>query len=153
MFFHSDGEFDPKAYGGTRKAKRSLVAAGKAHGTIVFCGKDPIGWCQFGPKEELPRIDRKHAYTPTAPDAWRITCLFVSPRHRRAGVARLAVKDSVLAMRKLGVKGIEAYPVRGVQSATLLWSGTPYLFEVEGFSRVAPLGKSSWIYSLKLSKQ
>ncbi len=150
MFFHSGGEFDPKAYGGNRKAKRSLVAEGKAHGTIVFCGKDPVGWCQFGPKEELPRIDRKRNYKPTAPDHWRITCLFVSPKHRRSGVATLAVKESVRAMKKLGATAVEAYPVEGEQTATFLWSGTPRLFEGSGFARAAPLGKSSWIYTLEL---
>jgi hypothetical protein len=151
MFFHSPGSFDAKAYGKNRAAKRGLVKRGAAHGTIVYCGRDPVGWCQFGPKEELGRIDRKRGYVPTAPDSWRITCIFIAPGHRRSGLASFAVAESVKAMKKLKVKAVEAYPVGGESNATFLWAGTPALFDGAGFSRVRPLGRKSWIYSIALS--
>jgi len=150
MFYHKPGTFDPKTYFKNRAAKHLLTSEGKAHGTIVYCGKDPVGWCQFGPKEELRRIDGKRGYAPISPEAWRITCLFVSPGHRRSGLATYAVRESVRAMRKAGVKAVEAYPVEGGRSATLLWSGTPKLFEEVGFGRVGALGKRSWIYALRI---
>lgn len=150
MFFHSPGSFDSKAYEENREAKRALVNGGSAHGTIVYCGDDPVGWCQFGPRDELKRVDRKRGYVPTAENPWRITCLFIAPGHRRSGFAGLAVSESVGAMQKLKVRTIEAYPVEGESNATFLWAGTPGLFEREGFKRVGPLGKKSWIYSLDL---
>ncbi len=153
MFYHKPGSFDSKAYAGNRDAKRELTEKGKAHGTIVYCGGEPVAWCQFGPKEELPRVDAKKGYVPTAPDIWRVTCLFVAPRHRKSGLGRFAVAESLRAMKRLKVKRVEAYPVEGTRSATLLWSGTPHLFEELGFTRVGPLGKSSFIYSLNFSKQ
>ena len=152
MFFHKLGDFDARAYDENRDAKRALTMKGKAHGTIIYCAKEPVGWCQFGPKEELPRIDRKRGYAPTAPEPWRITCLFVARHHRKSGVAKFGVQESVRAMKKLKAKVIEAYPVEGERSATLLWMGTPHLFEGAGFTRVGPLGKGSWIYSLALSR-
>ena len=150
MFYHKQGRFDSKAYAENREAKRRLTAEGRAHGIIVFCGSDPVGWCQFGPKEELPRIDRKRGYRQTSPHAWRVTCLFIAPGHRRSGLAAFAVNESVRAMKKAGVRAVEAYPVEGQRSATLLWSGTPKLFEGAGFSKAGPLGKGSWIYALQL---
>jgi len=150
MFFHGNGKFDSKAYADNRERKRSLVAEGRARGTIVFCGSDPVGWCQYGPKEELPRIDSKRGYRPTSPNAWRVTCLFIAPGHRRVGLATFAVKESVRAMKELGVRAVEAYPVEGGRSASSLWSGTPKLFEAAGFSRAGPLGKGSWVYTLQL---
>jgi len=150
MFYHKDGRFDSKAYAENREAKHRLTAEGRSHGTIVFCGDDPVGWCQYGPKDELPRIDKKRGYRPTSPHAWRVTCLFVSRGHRRLGLATYAVKESLRAMMKVGVRAVEAYPVEGERSATLLWSGTPKLFEDAGFSRAGPLGKGSWIYALQL---
>ena len=125
-----------------------FVKKGMAHGTIVLCGKDPVGWCQFGPKEELPRLDTRKSYVPTAKGAWRITCFFISKGHRKQGFAEYALTESISAMKKLGVRSIEGYPVEGQRSATLLWSGTPALFEKVGFARVGSLGKNSWIYSL-----
>ena len=52
----------PKAKYPNRKAervqnqaeKRALVIAGQAHGILVYDGGEPIGWCQYGPAEELP---------------------------------------------------------------------------------------------------
>lgn len=152
MFFHKPGNFEAKAYTQNKESKHALVDQGKAHGTIVYCGDDPVGWCQFGPREELPRIDHKRGYEPTFSDPWRITCLFIAPGHRRSGFAGLAVKESVRAMKKLKARAIEAYPVGGKLSATFLWSGTPSLFEGAGFSRVRPLGKKSWIYALSLAR-
>ncbi len=153
MFFHRPGKFDSHAYDENREAKQLLVKEHRAHGTIVYCGTDPVAWCQFGPKEELPRIDRKRGYTPTSSDPWRITCLFVAPGHRRSGLAAYAVRESVKAMKRQGAKTIEAYPVEGERSASLLWMGTPHLFEGAGFSRMGPLGKGSSIYSLSPGKK
>jgi GNAT superfamily N-acetyltransferase len=150
LFYHQVTPFDSNAYARNRTAKRKLVVSGKAHGTIVFCGEEPVGWCQFGPKEELPRIDGRKNYVPTAIDAWRVTCFFVDRAHRRKGFSQYALQESIAAMKKLGVKSIEAYPVEGRRTATELWNGTPPLFEKVGFSRVGPLGKDSWIYSLRV---
>ena len=152
MFYHRPGKFDAKAYALNRDAKHALTSEGKSHGTLVFCGSDPVGWCQFGPAEELSRVDHKRGYKHTSPGAWRVTCLFVAPGHRKSGIATYAVKESLRAMKKRGVGAVEAYPVEG-RSATLLWSGTPHLFEGLGFSRAGPLGKGSWIYSFRLGRR
>ena len=153
MFFHRPGKFDSHAYEKNKDAKEALTTSGKAHGTIVYCAGEPVGWCQFGPRDELPRIDGRRGYTPTSPDAWRVTCLFVAPGHRKSGLGRFAVDESVRAMRKLRAKAVEAYPVEGTRSPTLLWSGTPHLFEGAGFTKVGRLGKSSWVYSLDLTRR
>ncbi len=150
MFYHSPGPFEAKAYEKNRDAKHGLVENGHAHGTIAYCGRDPAAWCQFGPQEELARIDRKRGYSPTAEEPWRITCLFVAPGHRRSGLAKFAVAESLKSMKKLGARVVEAYPVEGESSATFLWAGTPHLFEGVGFSRAGRLGKKSWIYSINL---
>ena len=152
MYFHRRGDFDSHAYARNQEAKRALLDEGRAHGTIVYCGGEPVGWCQYGPKEELPRIDGKRGYRPTVPDPWRVTCLFVAPGHRKSGLTGYAVKESLEAMKKLKVKTVESYPVEGRRSASLLWMGTPHLFESLGFSRVGPLGKGSWIYSLQMGR-
>ena len=64
---------------------------------------------------------------------------------------KLAIEESVAAMRALGARTVEAYPVEGKLSATFLWSGTPRQFEDAGFTRVSPLGKNTFVYSLVIS--
>ena len=40
-----------------RKYKRNLVKKGRSHAALVYDGDTPVGWCQYGPSDELPRID------------------------------------------------------------------------------------------------
>lgn len=66
-------------------AAGAWVRAGQAHAALVYDGSECVGWCQFGPTEELPRIKHKRAYLADVkqlPD-WRITCFFVDSKHRR----------------------------------------------------------------------
>lgn len=52
-----------------------------------------VGWCQFGPAAELPRIKNRRAYEQglVMPPDWRITCFFVDKAYRRSGVASVAM--------------------------------------------------------------
>jgi len=150
MYYHEPERFNSGDYAKNRSAKQALLKEGRAHGTIVYCGGEPVGWCQFGPREELPRVDHKRGYRATSEDVWRVTCLFIGRNHRKMGFADLAVRESVKAMKGLGVRNVEAYPVEGKLSASLLWSGTPELFKGVGFSLVGRLGKKTWVYSLKM---
>lgn len=65
-----------------RVEKRELVERGCAHGILVYADGAPVGWCQYGPREELPRIDNTRKYRGLAPECgtvklWRITCFAV----------------------------------------------------------------------------
>jgi len=82
-----------------RKAKETLVKQGRSHATLVYDGKTPIGWCQYGSKEELPRIDAGRNYRKLEPlpgdkKLWRITCFFVDKDYRGQGVARAALRGA-----------------------------------------------------------
>src|SRR5207253_6206471 len=39
------------------RQKAELVENGCAHGILVYAKGEPIGWCQYGPREELPRSE------------------------------------------------------------------------------------------------
>ncbi len=149
MFYHVTEGWGKRKPRQNRVEKQELVRLGKAHGILVYCSGAPVGWCQFGPGEELPRVDRKRDYTRSSEDAWRITCFFVDGEHRRMGVAREALKAALRAMQRRGAKQVEAYPVlkgEGKTSSSFLWSGTSELFETAGFSRISRLGTSSAVY-------
>lgn len=83
MAFHAKGT----GAAGNRAAKEALVREGRAHAALVFDGPACVGWCQFGPTQELPRIKHRHAYEEgltTLPD-WRITCFFSDKSYRGKG--------------------------------------------------------------------
>ncbi len=131
-----------------RREKRTLVEKGRAHGILLYAKGEPIGWCQFGPKEELPRIDKRPNYRKlllekgTHDKLWRITCFVVDEKYRRRGVAIAALEAALEAIRKRGGGVVEAYPVsKSDQGANYLYSGTVTMFEEAGFTTVAPLGE------------
>ena len=62
-----------------RALKEARVREGRAHAPLVFDDGRCVGWCQFGPTAELPRIKHRKAYVDglrELPD-WRITSFFV----------------------------------------------------------------------------
>ncbi len=129
-----------------RREKRELVDRGCAHGILVYERGEPVGWCQYGPREELPRIDNSPKYRRLALEddkdmLWRITCFVVDKRHRQRGVASAALKAALEAIRKKGGGLVEACPVSKTdQGSNYMYSGTVKMFEKAGFKTVAPLG-------------
>lgn len=99
-----------------RRQKKKLVESGRAHGILVYADGEPVGWCQYGPKEELPRVDNSRNYRGLALEAtrkklWRITCFVVDTKHRKRGVASAALRASLESIRKKGGGIVEAYPI------------------------------------------
>jgi GNAT superfamily N-acetyltransferase len=98
------------------EAKRRLVEDARAHGILVYSDDEPVGWCQYGPAEELSSVDRRKHSEPAADEAgpgqlWRITCFVTAKNHRRRGVADVALQAALDAIRGSGGGIVEAYPV------------------------------------------
>ena len=130
----------------------STVRQGTAHAALVYDGTECVGWCQFGPTQELPRIKHRRAYgegLTTLPD-WRITCFFVDRAYRGKGVAATALEGALREIGRLGGGTVESYPedVEGRSvSASFLHNGTVQMFERQGFGRSRRIGKDRWVVS------
>lgn len=137
-----------------RRLKKQLVERGSSHGILVFLEEEPVGWCQYGLREELPRLDSYRSIRGVAPDgatekSWRITCFVVDSKHRKRGIASVALKAALDAIRKKGGGLVEAYPI--VRSgAAKNYLGTASMFEKEGFKIVAPFGKDNVVMRRKI---
>jgi len=150
----------PKRSVRNHREKQALVAAGRAHGILVYANGQPVGWCQYGPRDELPRIDFRRGYLdvapqPTAGKIWRITCFVVMKSFRRQGVGSAALQAALAAIRKKGGGLVEAYPVlnwddlrrseirrRGHAPSfgNVSTCGTVSMFQNQGFKLIAPIG-------------
>jgi ribosomal protein S18 acetylase RimI-like enzyme len=128
-----------------RRQKGELVEKGCAHGILVYSKGEPIGWCQYGPREELPRLDHTQNYRRLALEdskdpLWRITCFVVDKQDRHRGVASFALKAALEAIGKKGGGLVEAYPVSKTdQGSNYMYCGTVRMFEKAGFKTIAPL--------------
>lgn len=150
MFFHTKGEFLIKGHGpDNKRAKKALVKKRRTHGIIVYSGETPVGWVQYGPKPELPRLDASKTYQKVNLDdkgkkLWRITCFFVDRNNRRRGVSKFGVDAALASIKQKGGGMVEAYPsTKPSKGASLMWSGTVSMFANAGFDIVSQLGKSS----------
>ena len=148
MYYHSSSGWAKRTSNQNKEEKGMLVREGKSHGVLIYHDGNPIGWCQFGPREELPRIDRMKNYKPIRQDVWRITCFFIDRKYRGKGVAKEALGAALKMMAARGVRVVEAYPIEVGQkrySSSMLWFGSLKFFQGFGFREVGRLGKNQFI--------
>ena len=151
MFYHRDGPTGPldsaERQEQNRKDHRALLLRGHAQGILVYHGGEAVGWCQFGRREDLPRVERGRKYKShpdllAPPAAWRITCFFVDRPFRHKGVARMALGAALKAIAQKGGGIVEAYPATQ-KHAVATWFGSLGMFEREGFRVIQHFGRSN----------
>ncbi|HEX4223190.1 MAG TPA: GNAT family N-acetyltransferase [Pseudonocardiaceae bacterium] len=136
-----------------RTIKEDRVRTDRAHAALVLDGDGRAqGWCQYGSPDELPSIKHRRAYdkdAPRRPD-WRITCVYVDPRHRGQGVARAGLAGALGQIAEAGgglVEAISEVTADREAQGRFLFSATVELFEDFGFVRDRQVGKHAWIVS------
>lgn len=149
MAFHAEGlAKEGERASVNRERKLARVVAGTAHAALVFNEDSCIGWCQFGPTDELPRIKSRAAYDrscTTLPD-WRIACCYVAKGQRRQGVAHAALEGALRLIGELGGGVVEGYPEpANAVPAGFLYNGALSTYEQLGFERSRMIGKHRWV--------
>ena len=148
MAFHPEGVDKSTAGAISKERKLGRVLAGTAHAALVFAGDESLGWCQFGPTAELPRIKGRVAYEKSAtvlPD-WRIGCCYVGKGHRRQGVAAAALAGALELISVLGGGTVEGYPEDAASvPAGFLFNGALSTYEQLGFAPDRKIGKHRWV--------
>lgn len=145
-----------ETYESHREFKRKRVEAGTAHAALVFDGETAVGWCEYGPPEELPGIKYLKEYLATTevlPD-YRITCFFIDRNHRRKGASAIALDGALALIAAAGGGVVESYPqdTQGQKiNSTFLYNGTRSLFEQAGFTFVRTHGAKHAVMSLTVA--
>jgi GNAT superfamily N-acetyltransferase len=153
--FHLGPDEGKRGAAAYRAMKEARVRSGQAHAAMIFDGEDAVGWCQFGPTAELPNIRSRKNYEEglgTLPD-WRITCFFIDRERRGEGIARLALREAIREIGRLGGGRVEAYPedVTGRKvSRSFLCSGTLGMFEKAGFEKDRKIAMHRWVVARRV---
>ena len=141
---------------GNRVVKQRLVEEGNAHAALVFDADRAVGWCQFGPPNELPRIYHRKQYEAGMVEAadFRITCFFVDRDYRRRGVSEVALDGALGLIADAGGGLVEAFPqdTGGKKvSSSFLYNGTRGLFEQAGFEYERPKRKNHCVMTKRIT--
>jgi GNAT superfamily N-acetyltransferase len=145
---------------GTRAKRRfkALVRQGRAHGLLAFINGEPVGWCAFERRIELPRLDRAPSLrVEDAERVWSLPCFFVKTRWRGTGVASALLQSAEENLRARGAPLAEGYPIKPSGKAKMpgawAWTGVPAMFEAAGFTRADARQKGKQRYRKALAKR
>ncbi len=126
--------------GGSReRAARRLCEREHPPGVVAYLDGTPVGWCNIGPRTEIPRLARSKLIRPIDDvPVWSIICVVVRSGHRRRGVSGPLIEGAVDYARASGAPAVEAYPVDppGRMDTTMSFVGTRTMFERAGFAVV-----------------
>jgi GNAT superfamily N-acetyltransferase len=135
------------APGSRRTLLRGQLAEDPPPGMLAYVEGEPAGWCGFGVRTSLPRLERSRTI-PKVDDlpVWAILCFNVRTGFRRRGVARALLEGVVAYARRSGAPGVEAYPVDpegGRVDTSFGYVGLTPMFEKLGFERVTETAATS----------
>ncbi len=118
-----------------RALRAELYESEEYDGYLAYDGEQPVGWCQVGARDRLPKLREQFGLTPDS-YTWAVTCFLVDRASRRTGVARALLSRILddLASNPL-VRRVEAFPKRG-HAVGELWNGPEPLFLEQGFQVV-----------------
>jgi GNAT superfamily N-acetyltransferase len=126
--------------GARREALREQLEEDPPAGMLAYVDGEVAGWCGFGPRPSLPRLERSRTI-PKVDDlpVWSILCFNVRVGYRRHGVAAALLAGVVEFARRSGAPGVEAYPIDpegGRVDTGFGYVGVTPMFEKAGFRRV-----------------
>ena len=108
-------------------------------GALAFAEDKPVGWCNFGPREDFPRLKRSRvlAYK-AAPETWSVNCFFIAAGWRKRGIAERTAASRPRRPRSNAAPACwKPIPRRRKPGQNLVapfaWTGTRALFEKAGF--------------------
>jgi GNAT superfamily N-acetyltransferase len=157
IHFHCHPDPPERREIGNRAMKEQLVREGRAHAALVFDGDEAIAWAQFGPVDELPNIHHRKEWERTVealPD-YRITCVYVDRRHRRSGMAEIAVRGALELIAGEGGGRVESYPhdlpPEKKMSSSFLYNATRTMYERLGFQYDRSKGTGNCVMTITVS--
>jgi GNAT superfamily N-acetyltransferase len=126
--------------GQRREALRDQLEDDPPAGMLAYVEGEVAGWCGFGPRTSLPRLERSRTI-PKVDDlpVWSILCFNVRVGYRRRGVAAALLDGVVAFAKRSGAPGVEAYPIDpegGRVDVSFGYVGVTPMFEKAGFRRV-----------------
>jgi GNAT superfamily N-acetyltransferase len=132
-------DIEELGHGSREQAIRALCDREHPPGVVTYLDGTPVGWCNIGPRGEIPRLAQSRLIRPVDDvPVWSIVCVVVRSGHRKKGVTGHLLEGAVAYAASSGAPAVEAYPVDppGRMDTTMAFVGTRAMFERAGFEVV-----------------
>lgn len=119
---------------------KGLIADGVTTGMLAIRGKDAIGWCSFGKREDYIGLNKSRILRPVDDkNVWSISCFFIDKKWRNKGISSKLLQAVVEFCNANRIKILEAYPVEPTQRTAdvFAWQGISSIFVKNNFVEVA----------------
>jgi GNAT superfamily N-acetyltransferase len=127
-------EWDNRTSEQNRSLRENLFRDGIYDGYLMYDDDRPIGWCQCGPRDRMPKIRQTYNLTPD-PEVWAISCFFLLPEYREIGLAQYFLDEIIKNIKSEGVWHLQGFPCRGKNlTADDIWTGPENIFQKAGFN-------------------
>lgn len=138
------GEYAKLDREGRKAWHYNCIKSGLHTGILVYEGKEPVAWCQFGAPDVIKRFERCRSLQQLGLEkpAWRISCVFTDKDRRKKGLASFAVRAALKTMKEMGGGVAEAFPFHFGDGANNKFqhNRSVSFYESLGFEQVAPIG-------------
>lgn len=118
---------------------KKLVHDKKVHGALAFADGRAVGWINYGPRTDFPKLDRAPSLAcDDADKVWSVPCFFIHRDYRGQGVSEALLDHALRTMKRRGVKTAEGYPVAPKKAgdeipAAFAFTGLASTFKRAGF--------------------
>ncbi|MDD5090229.1 MAG: GNAT family N-acetyltransferase [Candidatus Wallbacteria bacterium] len=128
--------WDQRSAEQNRSLRDELFSRGEFDGYLLYSDGVPVGWCQAGPRDRLPKLLSSFGLIPE-PGTWAITCMVIIPSSRGKGLCAQFLLLILDEMKTAGIKKIEAYPKQNYGSSPgEAWLGPLQAYEKAGFRKM-----------------
>ncbi len=129
-------EFEKNKGTENKNLMRKLVKTKTSPGILAYHENNPVGWCSFARRSELPRLNNSRILKPIDDaEVLSIVCFYIHKVYRNRGIATKLIKRVEKIARKERIKILEGYPVdkSNKYPDTFAWTGLASSFRKNGF--------------------
>jgi GNAT superfamily N-acetyltransferase/uncharacterized protein YndB with AHSA1/START domain len=117
-----------------RRHMTGFIETSQVTALLAFADGKPVGWCNYGESTRLAGL--VHRFGLDAADhegVGSVACFVIAAPYREHGVASKLLDAAVERLRARGLRAVEAYPVRGEDSAHRNYRGPLQMYLRAGF--------------------
>ena len=136
-----DGEDLEPTAAENRRDMSEMLTRRKATALLAYVGGKPVGWCNYGDTTSFGGVmDRFELKRAECDGVGSIACFVIAAPYRGHGVATRLLSAAMDRMLDRGVRVVEAYPAKAIDSAQSNFRGPLSMYLKAGFERYRETG-------------